>query len=72
MHYQCAACSVEFVSNDVQVDHTSPVVEPSKGFISWDVYVDRLFCEKDNLQVLCLNCHKKKSATEKLLRTKKK
>ena len=71
MHYQCAACSVEFVSGDVQIDHTSPVVEPSKGFISWDVYVDRLFCEKDNLSVLCKPCHAAKTAAEKKLRKKK-
>jgi 5-methylcytosine-specific restriction endonuclease McrA len=72
MHYRCAACDNEFVSNDVQVDHISPAVDPAKGFVSWDVYVDRLFCETSNLQVLCLNCHKKKTSEEKLLRTKKK
>ena len=71
MHYMCSACSVEFVSGDVQIDHTSPVVEPSKGFISWDVYVDRLFCEKDNLSVLCKPCHAEKTAAEKKLRKKK-
>ena len=71
MHYRCAGCDNEFVSNDVQVDHISPAVDPAKGFVSWDVYVDRLFCETSYLQVLCLNCHKKKTAEEKLLRKKK-
>jgi 5-methylcytosine-specific restriction endonuclease McrA len=71
MHYSCAECSKEFVSGDVQVDHKEPAVDPATGFVSWDVYVDRLYCEASNLQVLCLPCHKKKTAEEKLLRKKK-
>jgi len=71
-HFKCNACNEAFVAADVQVDHISPVVDPAKGFISWDIYVDRLFCEIDNMQVLCVPCHKLKSATEKLTRTKKK
>ena len=71
-HFKCNACNEAFVAADVQVDHISPVVDPAKGFISWDIYVDRLFCEIDNMQVLCVPCHKIKSATEKLTRTKKK
>ncbi len=71
MHYRCAACDNEFVSNDVQVDHISPAVDPAKGFVSWDVYVDRLFCETSNLQVMCKPCHAEKTAAEKKLRKKK-
>lgn len=70
-HYECAACKDSFIAADVQVDHKEPVVEPSKGFISWDVYVERIFCEASNLQVLCKPCHKEKTAAEKLLRKKK-
>jgi 5-methylcytosine-specific restriction endonuclease McrA len=71
MHYRCAACSSEFVSGDVQVDHKKPAVDPAKGFVSWDVYVDRLYCEASNLQVLCKPCHAVKTAEEKKLRKKK-
>lgn len=71
MHYMCAACSSEFVSGDVQVDHKKPAVDPKAGFISWDVYVDRLYCESSNLQVLCKPCHAEKTAAEKKLRKKK-
>ena len=71
MHYRCAACDNEFVSNDVQVDHISPAVDPAKGFVSWDVYVDRLFCETSNLQVMCKPCHAEKTSAEKKLRKKK-
>jgi hypothetical protein len=55
----------------VQVDHINPVVDPAKGFINWDIYIDRIFCEVDKLQVLCRSCHKEKTAEEKLLRKKK-
>ena len=37
-HYKCAECSGLFVATDVQVDHIHPVVDPVKGFVSWDVY----------------------------------
>ena len=67
-HYQCNACKNEFTSKDVEVDHIKPVVDPKKGFVSWDKYIENLFCEKKNLQVLCKTCHTKKSKSEKEIR----
>jgi 5-methylcytosine-specific restriction endonuclease McrA len=64
-HYLCNHCNKEFPAKDVQVDHISPVVDPNKGFKTWDVFIERLFCERDNLQVLCTSCHKIKSNQEK-------
>ena len=63
-HYLCAACGQDFPSKDVQVDHISPVVDPSRGFENWDVFIARLFCDRDNLQVLCTACHKLKTSEE--------
>ena len=63
--YECKNCKGTFSSRDIQVDHVKPVVDPKKGFISWDVYIDRLFCEAKNLQVLCKPCHKKKTVKER-------
>ena len=71
MHYKCAKCKKLFVAADVQVDHVQPVVDPKKGFVGWDVYIDRMFCEIENLQVLCKPCHKIKTDQEKLERRKK-
>jgi 5-methylcytosine-specific restriction endonuclease McrA len=68
MHYACASCAIHFVAKDVQVDHIFPVVNPKTGFVDWETYISRLFCEKENLQVLCKPCHSEKTALEKLQR----
>ena len=64
-HYLCAMCEQEYTQKDVQVDHIKPVVDPKKGFVSWDTYIDRMFCEGKNLQVLCKICHAEKTKLEK-------
>lgn len=64
-HYRCNNCQDEFTSKDVQVDHILPVVDPKTGFTTWDDYIKRLYCTKDNLQVLCTACHKEKSKLER-------
>ena len=71
MHYKCAKCKEHFVATDVQVDHVLPVVDPKVGFIGWDSFIDRIFCEIENLQVLCKPCHKVKTEEEKAERKKK-
>lgn len=60
-HYRCAHCQGEFTSTNINVDHIIPVGTCK----TWDTYIKRLFCEKDNLQVLCTTCHKAKTAKEK-------
>lgn len=57
--------------NNIHVDHISPVVDPATGFMSWDVYVERMFLEEEGLQVLCKKCHDAKTADERKLRKKK-
>jgi len=57
---QCAACGGWFKQADCQVDH---VVGCGK-LACWDdlpIFVSRLLCEPDELQILCEPCHKKKS-----------
>jgi hypothetical protein len=51
--------------NNAVVDHIDPVIDPTKGFISWDDVINRLFCEEEGLQVLCYECHKAKTNEEK-------
>jgi 5-methylcytosine-specific restriction endonuclease McrA len=51
----------------IQVDHIIPVGK----FISFDDLIDKLFCDINNLTILCLNCHKAKTLTETKLRKTK-
>ena len=71
-HYLCASCGDFFVARDVQVDHIDPVVSPEEGFQDWWTYFNRLYCEADNLQVLCKQCHKDKTNAERKERMKNK
>lgn len=61
-HYRCACCSSEFTAKQVEVDHR---INIGPG-LSWDQFINALFCEKDNLQVLCKPCHKEKTKQEKV------
>ena len=60
-HYRCGDCGVDFPQKQVQVDH----IEPISDWSDWGKAIERLFCETDNLQVLCKPCHKVKSAAER-------
>lgn len=64
-HYECAMCNLHYPVKEVQVDHILPVIDPIVGFRSWDEVIDRMFCDSNNLQVLCKSCHKMKTAEER-------
>ena len=81
VRYTCAECSGLFMRTAVAVDHIIPVVCLIKGFIDFNTFIARLFCSKDNLQVLCsykikdkhkyndkLSCHHIKSQEERKTR----
>ncbi len=59
-HFKCKICKGEFTQKQVQVDHVAPVVGRG-NFKDWNTFIERLFCEKHNLQVLCIPCHKIKT-----------
>jgi len=71
-HYHCQLCGQEFTAKDMEVDHINPAVDPIVGFVSWDVFIDRLFCEAHNLQAICKICHKAKSGLERKTRNENK
>lgn len=56
--YTCEQCQQQ--TDAVQIDHIVPVAPWS----SWDEYVAKLFCEPDNLQALCRECHGAKTKRE--------
>ena len=62
--YQCNNCERWFQEKKINVDHIRPAgslncAQDLPGF------VERLFCEVDNLQVLCEKCHDEKTKLEK-------
>ena len=62
--YQCAECKKWFPQKQVQVDH----IVPAGSLRDWDDLVEftqKLLCGKDGLQVLCKECHAKKTALER-------
>jgi hypothetical protein len=66
--YKCADCQQIHRASDVKVDHINPVVDPVAGFIDWNTYIPRMFCDLTGYQVLCDTCHDAKTAREKEIR----
>jgi 5-methylcytosine-specific restriction endonuclease McrA len=66
--YRCAICGGEFKRNEIQIDHIRPVISIRYGFQGWDIFIERLFCDVDNLQVLCKADHASKGFLENKLR----
>ena len=73
--YKCACCNKLWNEEQVEVDHkievTHNVKTPSKmdkeDLFQW---IDQLFCDKDNLQILCIGCHQAKTNNYNKSRTK--
>lgn len=61
--YLCNKCKNVFMKKDTVLDHIEPVV-PMDGFSSFDDFIERLFCDEANFQVMCIKCHDEKSAAE--------
>ena len=62
--YQCAVCLKWFPDKEINVDHIIPAGTLRCG-TDLPGFIERLFCEVDNLQVLCSTCHNKKTQSEK-------
>lgn len=74
--YRCASCKEKVPATikigarrvkNIHVDHINPIVDPAIGFVSWDELINRMFCEEDNLQCLCNDCHTNKTNLEKAI-----
>ena len=62
--YQCNVCDGWFPEKKINIDHIVPAgtlrcANDLPGF------VERLFCEEDNLQCICTTCHDAKTKSEK-------
>ena len=65
--YACAYCNQACSATEIQVDHIDSVVPNGmmQKDMTIDEYVNRLYCDVSNLQVLCKDCHKEKTNSER-------
>jgi len=73
--FRCAVCGELFDKKEVEVDHIEPVIPleglPKLGDLpDYNVYIARLFCPLEDLQVICKIDHKAKSKEENARRRK--
>lgn len=62
--YQCSVCEGWFKSKEIEVDHINPAGS-LKTYEDLAGFCERLFCEEDNLRVVCKGCHAKITAEER-------
>ena len=65
-YFICADCGGEFKVSEMRVDHIKPIGQ----YFDFDHtlgFIERLWCDFDNLQGLCDGCHNKKTAYERSL-----
>jgi 5-methylcytosine-specific restriction endonuclease McrA len=62
--YPCSECGEIFKGSEVEVDHILPAGS-LKTYQDLPGFVERLFCEIDNLRVVCKPCHKEITAKER-------
>jgi len=68
--YLCASCNKWFPEKKINVDHMVPAGSLSCA-ADLPGFVERLFCEKEHLQVLCESCHDSKTKSENNGKTKR-
>lgn len=72
--YRCRVCEGEFARKDVELDHVEPVVPINVSWMDedgnpdWNIFIRRLFCEKEGYQIICKRCHENKTAIEDTMR----
>jgi len=68
VQYHCQVCQRWTPSTKIAVDHIEPVIPADGTFTDWNTFVDRLWCEKSNLQRICDDCHAVKTEQERVFR----
>jgi len=69
---ECNVCKDHLPMYKLQIDHVSPIIPimvPGK-YMAFVLLYNRTFCEKSNLQLICKDCHDKKSKGEMSQRAK--
>jgi len=67
--YKCEQCGHLGKRGEFAMDHVIPVVDPEKGFTTFDDYIDRMFPDSSELfWRLCHKCHSEKTEKENTIR----
>lgn len=63
---ECAVCKKHFPYYKLNIDHKDPIVplEMPGKVMAFIMLYNRTFCDESNLQVICKECHDKKSKKE--------
>lgn len=63
--FTCGMCGrKDLKRSEMSLDHIIPVTDKS-GFKDWNTFVDNLFCEEENLLLICQEpCHRLKTEKE--------
>lgn len=59
----CKECTPTYL---MEVDHISPIIKLDEQLedLTWDKFIDRVWCALDNLVAKCKPCHKIKTKSE--------
>lgn len=68
----CESCGILDAKSNFQIDHINPVVPINIPLteMTADELINNMWCEINNLQRVCIPCHKAKSKEENALRRK--
>ena len=66
--YLCNICKEEFPRTKIHVDHIEPIISIKENFTTWDDFIKKLFCNVEQFQVLCEQCHMNKTSIENNMR----
>jgi len=66
--YKCELCSAVVDRHNIKMDHIQAVVDPAVGWVSLDVFADRLLCDESGFQAICTSCHDIKTKGENKIR----
>jgi 5-methylcytosine-specific restriction endonuclease McrA len=71
---RCKVCYNHIPKSYMEVDHINPVVPYDKALedMTWDELVNNLWCDENNLQAICSDCHDEKTKKERKIRKESK
>lgn len=68
--WRCVKCKKYVGAKQIEKDHIEPIIPLDRKAtdMTWDELIERLYCAEENIQLLCKDCHKKKTSAERVKR----